>query len=69
LPEVSFNFTHDLNAILCCHDYQGEHVYGNLRDSSIAEIWNGQSFRRMRSQLRAGKPTFDICKDCFGFKL
>lgn len=67
LPSWALCFDHALNGILCCHDYRGEHRFGNLRRASIGEVWNNPRFRAQRQQLRAGKPTLPICRDCFQF--
>lgn len=65
LPSWALCFDHELNGLLCCHDYRGEHRFGNLKNASIGEVWRNPSFASLRKQLRRANPELQICKDCF----
>ena len=42
---------------LCCADFDGRNVFGDLRTSTIAEIWNSPAYRAVRRQhLESGGP-------------
>jgi radical SAM protein with 4Fe4S-binding SPASM domain len=48
---------------LCCADFDGRHILGDLRTSTIEEIWNGPAYRAVRrQQLENGGP--EICRSC-----
>ncbi|MBN2251890.1 MAG: SPASM domain-containing protein [Candidatus Altiarchaeota archaeon] len=50
---------------ICCKDYNGSTVMGNLREKTLDEVWNGGKFRRFR-ELHTNNQ-FDripICKGC-----
>lgn len=48
---------------LCCADYDGRNILGDLRTSTIAEIWNNRAYRAVRRQhLESGGP--EICRTC-----
>lgn len=47
----------------CNVDYNNKHPVGNVRDSSIAELWQGQIQNALRTQHLRGERT-DICKGC-----
>jgi radical SAM protein with 4Fe4S-binding SPASM domain len=50
---------------ICCKDYNSSTVIGNLKESSLMEIWQGEKFKKMRELHSQGK--FDkipICKGC-----
>jgi hypothetical protein len=48
---------------LCCADFDGKVILGNLRDSTIETIWNAEAYRRVRREhLGSGGP--DICRTC-----
>lgn len=38
---------------LCCNDVGGDHVLGNLSDSTISEIWNGTKLEAVRRLHRS----------------
>ena len=49
----------DGRVVPCCHDARAEWVLGDLRRSSLAEIWAGESAQRLRERLRTGWPSPD----------
>lgn len=46
----------------CCMDFPDRIILGDLRESSLPEIWNGAQLRTLRSEM-CGSPT-DTCKFC-----
>ena len=42
------NILHDGTMLLCVHDWARREVLGNVRDASIAELWNGPRMREIR---------------------
>jgi MoaA/NifB/PqqE/SkfB family radical SAM enzyme len=65
-PSAGLNITMDADVLLCCADYHKQHLWGNLRDQSILEIWHAPAFARVREQVRRGTPALNICNACFG---
>ena len=60
---LTFTVLWDGRVSLCCADYDGRNVLGDLRTSSIAEVWNNQAYRAVRRQhLESGGP--EICRSC-----
>jgi sulfatase maturation enzyme AslB (radical SAM superfamily) len=60
---LTFTVLWDGRVSLCCADYDGRHVLGDLRTSSIAEIWNSPAYLAVRRQhLDSGGP--EICRTC-----
>ena len=50
---------------LCCQDYNGEYLLGNINKQSIAEIWNGAAINRYREfHLRRELDAVPICRSC-----
>jgi radical SAM protein with 4Fe4S-binding SPASM domain len=48
---------------LCCADFDGRHIFGDLRTQTIREIWNAPLYRAARRQhLESGGP--EICRSC-----
>ena len=62
-PWLTFTVLWDGRVSLCCADFDGREVLGDLRTSTIQEVWNGEAYRRVRRQhLESGGP--DICTAC-----
>jgi radical SAM protein with 4Fe4S-binding SPASM domain len=59
----TFTVLWDGRVSLCCADYDGRNVLGDLRTSTLAEVWNNQAYRAVRRQhLESGGP--EICRSC-----
>jgi radical SAM protein with 4Fe4S-binding SPASM domain len=59
----TFTVLWDGRVSLCCADFDGRHVLGDLRTSTIAQVWNSPAYRAVRRQhLEQGGP--EICRSC-----
>jgi Radical SAM superfamily/Iron-sulfur cluster-binding domain len=62
-PWLTFTVLWDGRVSLCCADFDGRTVLGDLNSSSIRETWNSEPYRNVRRQhLESGGP--DICRSC-----
>jgi MoaA/NifB/PqqE/SkfB family radical SAM enzyme len=60
---LTFTVLWDGRVSLCCADFDGRVVLGDVRASSIREIWEGDAYRRVRREhLESGGPA--ICRAC-----
>jgi sulfatase maturation enzyme AslB (radical SAM superfamily) len=60
---LTFTVLWDGRVSLCCADFDGRHVLGDLRTSTIAQVWNSPAYRAVRRQhLESGGP--EICRSC-----
>ncbi len=60
---LTFTVLWDGRVSLCCADFDGRHILGDLRTSTIAEIWNSPTYLAVRRQhLQDGGP--GICRSC-----
>jgi Radical SAM superfamily/Iron-sulfur cluster-binding domain len=60
---LTFTVLWDGRVSLCCADFDGRHILGDLRTSTIAQIWNAPAYRAARRQhLESGGP--EICRSC-----
>lgn len=48
----------------CCVDYDGTMEMGSVQESSLLDIWNGDRFKRLRSDLRRNQFQSEACKKC-----
>jgi radical SAM protein with 4Fe4S-binding SPASM domain len=60
---LTFTVLWDGRVSLCCADFDGQVVLGDLNTSSIQEIWNSEPYRKVRREhLESGGP--EICRSC-----
>jgi MoaA/NifB/PqqE/SkfB family radical SAM enzyme len=61
----TFTVLSDGKASLCCLDYDGKVILGDVRESSIAEIWKNPAYKRQRSLHTLSKQDkISICSHC-----
>lgn len=59
----TFTVLWDGRVSLCCADFDGHHILGDLRTQTIADVWNSPAYRDVRRQhLESGGP--EICRSC-----
>ena len=62
-PWLTFTVLWDGRVSLCCADFDGRTILGNLNTQTISEIWNAEAYRNVRREhLESGGP--DICRAC-----
>jgi MoaA/NifB/PqqE/SkfB family radical SAM enzyme len=62
-PWLTFTVLWDGRVSLCCADFDGRTILGNLNTQSIAEVWNAETYRQVRREhLESGGP--DVCRAC-----
>lgn len=53
------------DTVTCCQDWRRTHMMGNLRSTTIYELWHGVQYRRMRSYSDQGRlDELPLCSDC-----
>lgn len=57
----------DGSVVPCCRDPHGRHVFGNVFDRPLKEIWNGPKMRDFRRRIVTEQGKIDICKLCSGY--
>jgi radical SAM protein with 4Fe4S-binding SPASM domain len=51
--------------VVCCADLNGQHVLGDIKKSSLLDIWNGESLRHHRQLLRQKRyKELPLCAEC-----
>lgn len=60
---LTFTVLWDGRVSMCCADFDGRHIFGDLRTQSIADVWNSPLYRAARREhLESGGP--GICRTC-----
>jgi hypothetical protein len=57
----------DGSVVPCCRDPNGKHVFGNVFETPLAKIWNGEAMRAFRSRIVTAQNKVDICELCSGY--
>jgi len=47
---------------ICCYDFNGEYVVGNIFSDTFEKIWNSTKYNRYRKYIISRK--LDLCKNC-----
>ncbi len=56
-------------AVLCCWDYMGRGVTGDINNNTVEEIWNGPINNKYRELLnRGGRSEITLCSRCDGYR-
>lgn len=51
------------DVVMCCLDYNHSHIFGNVKNDNLMDIWNGDEFIKLRNKQTSG--IFDkICLNC-----
>lgn len=60
---LTFTVLWDGRVSLCCADFDGRVVLGDMRTSNIRDIWESETYRQVRREhLESGGP--EICRAC-----
>jgi len=54
----------DGSVALCCNDWRGAYVIGNVNDMSLSQLWQHPRFRAQRRALYHGMREYGPCKGC-----
>lgn len=64
-PFMKMAVRFDGTVTAACCDMSHEVVFGNIRDHTLNDIWNGESHRNfLRMQLQGKRFLHEICKNC-----
>ena len=65
IPFSSANILHNGDLLMCVHDWGRKEVIGNVRDATIAELWNGPRMREIRRLVHERRyEELPACKTC-----
>jgi radical SAM protein with 4Fe4S-binding SPASM domain len=65
IPFNTANILHDGQMLMCVHDWQRNEILGNVKEQTIAEIWNGPRMREIRRLVSERRyPEVGSCRDC-----
>jgi radical SAM protein with 4Fe4S-binding SPASM domain len=56
--------TWDGKVVPCCFDKDAKFVMGDVRTSTLKEIWNGEPYQTFRASLLKSRSEIEICRNC-----
>lgn len=60
----------DGNVVGCFEDYLKKMIFGNLLESSLLDIWNNETYVKIRKDISQGKRyVSDVCKNCNNYTM
>lgn len=57
----------DGSVVPCCRDPNGLHVFGNILETPLKQIWNSKRVVDFRKRIAQNQGEVDICKLCSGY--
>lgn len=57
----------DGSVVPCCRDPNGKHVFGNVFETPLTKIWNGEAMRAFRGRIVTAQNKVNICELCSGY--
>ena len=54
----------DGNVAICCNDWAGVYKCGNVKEETIAKLWQNDAFFAARTKLYHGQRDFGVCHGC-----
>ncbi|MBU4248662.1 MAG: radical SAM protein [Verrucomicrobia bacterium] len=63
-PWYAMVICHDGTVTPCPQDFHAHMALGNVRDSTLHEIWNGAPYRDLRRRLAADIEALPLCRKC-----
>lgn len=54
---------------LCCNDPLGKCTLGDVSENTLIDIWQSETYNRLRQSIAEGRENFEHCKNCDVFVL
>jgi radical SAM protein with 4Fe4S-binding SPASM domain len=65
LPFSVASILHNGDVLMCVHDWGRKEIVGNVRENTLAEVWNGDRMREIRALVsKRDYDSIGACKDC-----
>jgi radical SAM protein with 4Fe4S-binding SPASM domain len=66
-PWERINFLYNGDVNICCGDVEGELIVGNIKESSIRQLWYGKRAKEIRKlHVSLAFDTLKVCQVCSG---
>lgn len=64
LPSRKTGIDVEGNVLICCHDYLGTAIMGNVRERRLLEVWKDPRYRKLRRDIGKGRYELELCRKC-----
>lgn len=69
MPSTQLTIVQNGDVLLCFQDFDTQHIYGNITQESIPDIWEKENYKQERENIRKGIYTLALCKQCMDKEL
>jgi radical SAM protein with 4Fe4S-binding SPASM domain len=52
------------DVVPCCYDWDGTHIFGNVRENRLRDIWNNAQYIKFRKQVSEDRRAIAMCALC-----
>jgi radical SAM protein with 4Fe4S-binding SPASM domain len=56
--------TWDGLVVPCCFDKDATHQFGDLKETTFAQLWQNEKYQNFRSAILKSRSEIDICTNC-----
>lgn len=63
-PWQQMTVTWDGDVVPCCYDYDKKYVLGNIKNQTLAEMWNGPRMQALREEFLSNNVQNPLCRNC-----
>ena len=53
------------DVVPCCYDFSASMSVGNVNEKPLSEIWNGPTYRTLRSRIHTMQQELELCRACW----
>lgn len=61
---LGMNINYDGAAVPCCYDPFESIILGNVLESGVKKVWQGEKFANLRRAILKNKQALEICRNC-----
>jgi radical SAM protein with 4Fe4S-binding SPASM domain len=51
-------------SLLCCNDFYGQTNFGNIKDTTLEDMWNHKTYHQYRLRLQNSNRNMSLCDKC-----
>jgi radical SAM protein with 4Fe4S-binding SPASM domain len=64
VPWEKMSLAWDGDVLPCCYDYDKKYVLGNVKNKTMAEMWNGPEMQALRKEFLDNDVKNPLCRSC-----
>jgi radical SAM protein with 4Fe4S-binding SPASM domain len=66
MPYIKSHILYNGDVGICCRDYHGELLVGNIKEKDFKDIWTGSEYRKVRKLISENRhKDLPLCRNCY----